>query len=216
MTSHEAAMGRGQLREASGGCGPVPGPVPGPVEPASGPGAALPETGEPELLRRARARDGAAFERLYLANRGRVYALALRLTADPHEAEEAAQDAFVRAWRALPGFRGESSFATWLHSLTVRVCLSLRRAARRRAAHLEPGGDLERFAAEARRAMPETALGLERAVAALPERARATLVLHDVYGYRYAEIARLMGTTLGTVKAQLHRARRLVMKEIEP
>jgi RNA polymerase sigma-70 factor, ECF subfamily len=174
------------------------------------------EAAELELLSLARARDGAAFEGLYRAHRGRVYALALRLTADPHEAEEAAQEAFIHAWRALPGFRGDSSFATWLHSLTVRVCLSLRRGARRRRVHLEAGADLDRFETEARRVLPETALGLERAVAALPLRARATLVLHDVYGYRYTEIAHLMGITLGTVKAQLHRARRLVMKEIEP
>ncbi|HYO15790.1 MAG TPA: sigma-70 region 4 domain-containing protein, partial [Thermoanaerobaculia bacterium] len=85
---------------------------------------------------------------------------------------------------------------------------------RRREARIEAADDLSGYAAEVRRAMPETSIGLERAVAALPDGARRVLVLHDIQGYRYEEVARLLGIAVGTVKAQLHRARKLVMEAV--
>lgn len=75
--------------------------------------------------------------------------------------------------------------------------------------------DLSRYGAEARRAMPEASIDLERAIARLPPGARTVLLLHDVEGYLYEEIARLLGVTVGTVKSQLHRARRLMMEALE-
>jgi RNA polymerase sigma-70 factor (ECF subfamily) len=168
------------------------------------------------LVVRARQRDPQAFEELYRQHHRRVYALALRLTRDRGRAEELTQDAFVRAWEALAGFRGDSSFATWLHGLAVRVFLEQSRAARRWAARIEAADDLERYLVEVRRALPETSLALEEAIAGLPDGARVPLVLYAVEGYRYEEIARLLGVALGTVKAQIHRARRLLMEVLEP
>ena len=167
------------------------------------------------LVVRAREGDLRAFEELYRAHHRRIYALALRMTGDACRAEEVTQEAFVKAWESLPGFRGESSFGTWLHGLTVHVALRHARTERRREARIEAAGDLSAYAAEARRALPETSIALERAVAALPDGARRVLVLHDIEGYRHEEIARQLGIAVGTVKAQLHRARKLVMEALE-
>lgn len=170
------------------------------------------------LAERARRRDPSAFEELYRQCHRRIYALALRLTRDAGRAEEVTQDAFVRAWEALPAFRGDSSFATWLHGLAVRVYLEQSRAERRRTERIETPADLEAYLAAVRRTMPEAmeaGLALEKAVAGLPDGARVPLVLYAVEGYTYEEIARLLGLALGTVKAQIHRARRLLTEALQ-
>jgi RNA polymerase sigma-70 factor (ECF subfamily) len=159
------------------------------------------------------ARDGdvAAFEALYREHVGRVHALCVRMTGDPREAESLAQEAFVRAWERLDRFRGESSFATWLHHVTVNVVVSSRRAAIRRLRRVESVEDLERLdpPSTPRRA-PEAAMDLERAIAGLPAGARMVFVLFDVEGFSHAEIARELGIAENTSKAQLHRARALL------
>jgi len=151
-----------------------------------------------DLIQRAQQGDRAAFEALYRAHSGRVYALCLRLTADRALAEERTQDAFVRAWERLATFRGESAFSSWLYRLTVNEVLLERRAERPRPAIGGAG----------------IALDLERAVAALPPGAREVFVLHDVEGYRHEEIAKLTGIAVGTSKAQLFRARRLLREAL--
>lgn len=168
-----------------------------------------------DLIHRAQQGDQAAFEALYRAHVGRVYALCLRLTADRVRAEELTQDAFVRAWERLASFRGESAFSSWLYRLTVNVVFLGERAGRRRAlrvfttadpAALERPGDTPGTAA--------IQLDLERAIAALPPGAREVFVLHDVEGYRHHEIAELTGIAVGTSKAQLFRARRLLREAL--
>ncbi len=161
-------------------------------------------------LARAREGDRAAFEVLYRAHHRRVYALALRLTRDARRAEELTQEVFVRAWRALPAFRGDSRLGTWLHTITVRSHLRAARDRRRRETREISEGAIEAFAVAARRAMPHTRVDLERAVARLPAGAREVLVLHDIHGYKHREIAEMLGVAEGTAKAQLHRARKLV------
>jgi RNA polymerase sigma-70 factor (ECF subfamily) len=167
------------------------------------------------LVERARRRDPRAFEELYRLHCRRIYGLALRLTRDRGRAEELTQDAFVRAWEVLPGFRGASSFGTWLHGLAVRVYLEQARAERRRTERIEAADDLEKYLVEVRRALPETSLALEKAIAGLPDGARIPLVLYAVEGYSYEEIAGLLGLALGTVKAQIHRARRLLTEVLK-
>jgi RNA polymerase sigma-70 factor, ECF subfamily len=169
-----------------------------------------------DLIHRAQRGDEAAFEALYRRHAGRVYALCLRLTADAAEAEELAQDAFVRAWERLASFRGESAFSSWLYRLTVNVVFLHRRAGRRRSQRVftthDPEAHERPVAGEARE--PGAALDLERAVAALPPGAREVFVLHDVEGYRHEDIARLSGIAVGTSKAQLFRARRLLREAL--
>ena len=156
-----------------------------------------------------------AFEELYRAHYRRVYALTLRMTCDPDRAEELTQDVFVRVWQNLESFRGESALSTWIHTVAVRTTLQHIRAESRREARIMTTDDISRYACEARRAMPETRVDLERAIARLPQGARTVLLLVDVEGYPYEDVAQMLGVTVGTVKSQLHRARRLTMEALE-
>ncbi|HEX7123489.1 MAG TPA: sigma-70 family RNA polymerase sigma factor [Gemmatimonadaceae bacterium] len=177
---------------------------------------ASPEPGESELVARARRGDVEAFEGLYRRTAGRVYAVCLRMTGDAEQAKELLQDVFVRVWERLGSFRGEAAFTSWLHRLTVNVVLASSRADRRRSRRfgsldddLEGGGD-----GGTRADAAGHRIDLEAAIAALPPGARRVFVLHDVEGYRHDEIARLTGTAPGTVRAQLHRARKLLMEAL--
>ena len=177
------------------------------------PSAARPAVTRDELVRRAQAGEEAAFEALYRAHAGRVYALCLRMAGDAGDAKALTQDVFVRAWEQLGTFRGEAAFATWLHRLTVNLVLMDRRQeARRREDALPPGDALETGRADA---PLELRMDLEAAVAALPPMARQVLVLHDVEGYQHAEIGGLLGIAEGTSKAHLFRARRLLREALE-
>jgi RNA polymerase sigma-70 factor (ECF subfamily) len=159
--------------------------------------------------------DQEAFEALYRSHVAKVFALALRLTGDRGQAAELVQDTFVRAWEALPRFRGESALGTWLHRIAVNVLLESRRAEGRRSKRVmfaEDPGEMERPATEA---SPGVRMDLERAIAGLPEGARVVFVLHDVEGYEHREIGRMTGIAEGTSKAQLFRARRLLRKALD-
>jgi len=163
-----------------------------------------------DLVTRAQAGDRGAFDRLYTEHVGHVYALCLRMTADAERADTLTQDAFVRAWRALASFRGQSAFSSWLHRLTVNVVLEDVRRTRRREQRVQTVDTLERHDTAGALADPESRVDLERAIATLPDGARAVLVLYDIEGYRQEDIACMLGIAVGTVKAQLHRARRLL------
>jgi RNA polymerase sigma-70 factor (ECF subfamily) len=167
------------------------------------------------LVRRAQARDTEAFERLYRKLVGRIYALALRMARDPQRAEELTQDVFVRVWERIGSFRGESKFTTWLHRLAVNVILQEGRARGRRESREQLVADPGECLGRVHREMPGTRMDLERAIASLPDGARRVLVLRDIYGYKYDEIAQMQGVALGTVKAQIHRARRMVREALE-
>jgi len=169
---------------------------------------------ESGLVRRAQRGDTGAFEKLYRRNAGRVYGICLRMTADPARAEELTQDAFLRAWERLGSFRGESRFSTWLHGLTVNLVLGDRRARSRRPQASTGDAAAERFEGRQIGAPQGDRRDLERAIAALPEGARAVFILHDIEGYRHDEIAAFTGVTAGTSKAQLHRARRLLREAL--
>lgn len=171
------------------------------------------------LVHAARSGRREAFEPLYRQHVGRVYALCLRLTADADIADQLTQDAFVLAWRKLPGFRGDSAFGTWLHRLTVNVVLDWRRARSRRLRHetvLDPIEQMDQVAAA--RPCPPSRVGdrldLERAMTKLPDGARTVFVLHEVEGYLVREVADLLQVAEGTVKAQLFRARQLLKEAL--
>jgi RNA polymerase sigma-70 factor, ECF subfamily len=165
------------------------------------------------LVRRAAAGDIAAFEQLYRDHVGRMYGAILRLVGmDRARAEELTQEAFVRAWQKLSSFRHESAFSTWLYRLGVNTALMDLRSRREEQStdpvdlELAAGGDVPFCAAERG--------DLERAVSALPPRARAVLVLHDVEGWKHEEISNELGMAVGSSKAQLHRARGLLRRAL--
>ncbi|CAN5529631.1 sigma-70 family RNA polymerase sigma factor [soil metagenome] len=171
------------------------------------------------VILRAKAGDVGAFEAIYQEHAGRVYALCLRLTASPVEARELAQDTFVRAWEALPTFRGDASITTWLHRIAVNAMLMQRRSTRRRLSRVALVED-ERNAGDVvpQGSVPPddvaSAIDLERAIAALPPGMRRAFVMHDVEGYSHEEIARMTGLAAGTLRAQLHRARQLLIQRL--
>lgn len=162
----------------------------------------------------ARLGDVTAFERLYHAHAGRVMALCLRLAGNRSAAEELMQDAFVHAWERLPSFRGESAFSTWMHRVTVNTFLQAARSDRRRRAHEEQTEEINALPALSVSSDPGDRIDLERAIALLPKGARTAFVLHDVEGFKHEEIAALSGIAPATVRAQLHRARRLLTEAL--
>ncbi len=172
---------------------------------------------ESKLVNAARDGDRVAFEELYRRHRNRIFALMWRIGGgDAALAEDLLQDAFVRAWQKLDSFRGESRFGTWLHRLSANVALSNRRTVMRRVERetaLEPA--VERTAIGARDVVVDKRMDIEKAIAHLPDRARSVLVLYDVEGYSHAEIAEITGMAVGSSKAQLHRARKLVREKLE-
>jgi RNA polymerase sigma-70 factor, ECF subfamily len=169
---------------------------------------------EGALVERARAGDSRAFERLYREHCGRVYGLCLRMTREPHLAEDCTQETFINAWRALAQFETRSSLGTWLHRIAVNVTL----AKRRKTVREEPLADLEVEEAGVESGWtletPVEVQEIEDAIGALPEGARDALVLHALYGYSHIEAAQMLGLAEGTCKAQLHRARKLLRERL--
>jgi RNA polymerase sigma-70 factor (ECF subfamily) len=180
--------------------------------------APRPALGDDGLVDRARRGDVDAFEQLYRRHAGRVYALCLRLAADPVVARELVQDTFVKAWEALPRFRAEASLATWLHRIAVNALLERRRGEKRRTSRVSLAGDEEEDVRDIAGVVfaPDvaTAIDLELAIGALPPGVRRAFVLHDVEGYTHEEIATMTGLAAGTLRAQLHRARQLLKRAL--
>lgn len=171
---------------------------------------------EPALVRAAAGGDMSAYELLYRRHAPRVYAVLWRLCGGQQaRAEDALQEAFLQAWKALPGFRFESSIGTWLHRLGVNAALMELRG--------RAGGHDHDSLDDADGSLPELAVhdscagtrrDLERALATLPPRARAVLVLHDIEGWKHQEIAEQLQMAVGSSKAQLHRARSLLRERL--
>lgn len=168
-----------------------------------------------QLARIAARGDSRAFEALYRRHVGRVHGAILRLVGGCHaRAEELTQEAFVRAWQKLSDFRFESAFGTWLYRLAINTALMDLRALKNDP--IEQGVDETLLPESASPPFcPVEREELERAVSALSPRTRAVLVLHDVEGWKHEEIAMQLGMAVGTSKAQLHRARRLLRRALE-
>lgn len=162
---------------------------------------------EARQVERARAGDVDAFGALVAAHTGRAYGLALRIVRSASDAEEVVQDAFVRAWNALPGFRGEAAFGTWLHRIVVRRALDRRERLQARALREAPLDDWT--AAPECDAAQSAAdrIRIERHVAALPDVQRAVVTLYYLHDRSIAEVASVLDLNENTTKTHLHRAR---------
>jgi len=174
----------------------------------------LPET---DTIAQAKQGDGAAFERIYRRYSRRIYALCLRMVGNAAEAEDLMQEAFVRVFRNIHTFRGESAFSTWVHRLTLNVVLMKLRKKKLPEAALErvQTSYEKRSMAGNEVASQDLSLTglvdrvhLQRAVSQLPPACKMVLVLHDVQGYKHFEIAEMMDSSVGTSKGRLHRARK--------
>ncbi len=172
-----------------------------------------------DLLRRARAGDGRAFEDLARAAEAGLYRHVLRIVGSADEAEDVVQDALFSAWRSLAAFQG-GSFRAWLFRIATNRSIDLIRARRRRGElPLEPPDDEDVEWAEPVAAGPdppeiasrsEALAGVEEALRGVPAEQRAALLLRDVEGFSYEEIARITASEVGTVKSRIHRARTAV------
>lgn len=172
-----------------------------------------------ELAARARDGDQDAFEQLVRDNEKRIYTLALRMTGSREDALDLAQESFFQAWKALPTFQGESSFATWLYRLATNLCLDHLRAQKRRTQSMGPARSLDDeengpVQVADQQLQPQEAVerserrrALERGLAALPDHHRQVLVMRELSGLSYQEIAQVLDLDLGTVKSRIARAR---------
>ena len=168
-----------------------------------------------ESLRRGKAE---AFETLVVTYQHRVFSIALRMLGDRGEAEEVAQEVFLRVHRSIQSFRGEAKLSTWLYAITSRLCLNrLKSPGRQRRVgeaalariangHPDPGATLE---------ASELQGALHRAIAELDEERRIVVVLRDLHGLAYEEIAAALDLELGTVRSRLHRARMELKQRLE-
>jgi RNA polymerase sigma-70 factor (ECF subfamily) len=157
------------------------------------------------LVQRAQSGDADAFRALYDRHAARVYGIVYRISPDPSLADDWAQETWVRAYRALPAFRGDSTFGTWI----VRIAMNSATYEARRLARRWNGEVPLDPAAAARERSTEPGLRerLERALAELPDGMRRILVLHDIEGYGHEEIAELLGNRASTCRSQLFKAR---------
>lgn len=186
------------------------------------PAPAVSDGEEAELIRRCQAGETAAFDQLVLRHQQQLFAVSLRMLGDYHEATEVAQEAFVRAYRAINSFRSEAKFSTWLLSIVTNLCRNRRRwwARRKRviAGSLDESveteeGSLAHEAADpspspsAQAVSREVQQQIMGALAMLDEDSRAMVVLCDVQGLSYEEASRVLRVKLGTVKSRLNRAR---------
>jgi RNA polymerase sigma-70 factor (ECF subfamily) len=171
---------------------------------------------EAELVRNAKNGDGRGFKRLFDENVTRIYAFCLRMSANPQLAEEITQDVFVKAWENLHKFRGESKFTTWLHSIAVNEFLTQKRIEKRFMQRYTTTDDVLKYDRHGEK--PEvhfnTNIDIENAISSLPEQAKMVLILHDIEGYKHKEIAEMINIEVGTSKAHLHRARRILREEL--
>ena len=163
---------------------------------------------ERRLIARAQAGDREAFRTLVEAHRARAYTLALRILRSAEDAEEVAQDSFVRVWTALPGFRGESSFATWLYRIVARRAFDRAQVMRHRSSREHHPADLPEHAAPAH-GDDDTlrAALLQRLIAELSPAQRAVVTMFYYEGRAVEQVAAVLGMPENTVKTHLLRAR---------
>jgi len=187
---------------------------------------APPAQTEMALIRRIQQGDAVAFDRLVELHGPRVYNLAYRMLGNAEDAQDVSQEAFLRIYDALPRFRGEASFTTWMYRIVTNVCndeLSRRRRRPPTITELETE-DGNGAAPDELLTTGETAedsvlrrerhQALHQAITALPPPFRAVLVLYDLQGFSYDEIAEMLRVNIGTVKSRLNRARNTLREKI--
>lgn len=166
------------------------------------------------LLRRACKGDVQAFEELMQSHESRIYAIALRMMGNREDAQDCAQEAMVRIYRAMGSFKGQSALATWIYRITMNTCLDeLRRRKARKVTSLDSLVDTGWSPTDTGDTPEEHGLRVEKqnalnqAIQSLPDDMRAAIILRDVKGYSYDEIASILDANVGTIKSRISRGR---------
>lgn len=187
-------------------------------------------TSDEALVRRCQHGEWEAFDLLMQRHETKVYNIAYRMLGHPDDASDAVQEVFIRIYHALPKFRGECAFSTWLYRIAVNVCLdAVRRRARQPSVHESALVDDEDEEADFMDNVPDAHSDPEKvvmqkelqrlvheAIQTLSEPQRAVIVLYDLEGFTYEEIAEILHTSIGTVKSRLNRARLALKAKLEP
>ena len=180
------------------------------------------EINEKKLIARATSGDPAAFNSLMQQHEGRMYAVALRMCANREDAQDCLQEAMLRIYRAISGFKGESSFATWVYRITMNTCLDeLRKRKNRQSTSLDNLLDMgwsptdETNVPEKHAIRNESRRALQSAIANLPEDMRSAIVLRDIEGLSYDEIAQALGINIGTIKSRISRGREKLREKLK-
>lgn len=173
---------------------------------------------EQQLIQQAQAGKTAAFAELVNRHGQMVYNLALRTLNDPHEAEDIAQETFVRAWQSLKRFRGDARFSTWLYRITTNLCFNRLPRMKNELNALDADAIVnltdQRLHAEGQLLSVELRHQLHAAIDNLPESYRLLITLRHLQEMSYAEIADITNMPLGTIKTGIFRARRLLRKTL--
>jgi RNA polymerase sigma-70 factor (ECF subfamily) len=183
------------------------------------------ESTDKELVKRVQKGDKGAFDLLVLKYEHKIVNLVMRYVRDPETALDISQEAFIKAYRALPRFRGDSAFYTWLYRIAVNTAKNHLAAQRRRPMDIELDlQDPEQYGLHAKLKETDTpesvSLGhelqeiLERAIQALPEDLRTAIILRELDGMSYEEIAQTMDCPVGTVRSRIFRARDAIGKKV--
>lgn len=159
------------------------------------------------LIHASKRGDITSFQRLHALFVNRAYSVCFRLLADVHKAEDACQETFIKVWQQLPQFRGDSSFATWLHSIATRTAIDAWR--KDKSLRLVAATTIEELTAPSDEPVSKS---LEQAIAQLPHQARAVFILFAIEGYTHKEIAQLLAIAEGSSKAHYHRARKILQE----
>jgi RNA polymerase sigma-70 factor (ECF subfamily) len=174
-----------------------------------------------ELVTASQEGDQHAYAKLVEATQSDVYNLALSVLRNQQDAEDAVQDIYLRVWRALPGFRGQARFRTWLYRVALNTCLNIRRSLQQDLRQVDSEASLDQAAGEGE-SPTEIALQIERRrrlwshVSGLPEKYRLVIALFYQQQLSYREIAQILALPLGTVKSHLNRARAALAKRLRP
>ncbi len=183
------------------------------------------ESTDTKLVKRVQKGDKGAFDVLVLKYQQKIVNLVMRYVRDPEQAMDITQEAFIKAYRALPRFRGDSAFYTWLYRIAVNTAKNYLAAQRRRPMDIELDlQDPEQYDLHARLKETDTPEGVtmgqelrtavERAIAALPEDLRTAIILRELDGMSYEEIAQTMECPVGTVRSRIFRARDAISKRL--
>ena len=181
----------------------------------------MPWMNEEKLISRAAKGDASAFNELLGMHEKRMYAVCLRMCANPEDAQDCLQESMLRVFRSISGFKGQSSFSTWVYRVTMNTCLDeLRKKKNKQSASLdsllETGwSPSDEYDTPEHHAMAgEKRKAIQSAISELPEDMRSAVVLRDIEGFSYEEISGILGINVGTIKSRISRGREKLREKI--